>query len=268
MLLGVFVIAPITANAGAYDKYAREFNNYYERENERLKEMQSDTDTASSATDSSKSFSNTYSGFKVNSPLPGDKFKLGEKLTLSITAREFYYQYYAGQQLNTPNYVIMSISKDGKLLKTFRASYYNSDLGKTFTDTYIPKKTGTYLVNINNGSNCGSYKFTVKKGTANPIKVKASAKAVAASSLKTAKQSVKPIIIKKAKGTVKVVKVKKGTSDKIYKRITINKKNGAITFKKGAYKKGTYKVKLKITAAGNSKYKSKSVIRIVKIKIK
>lgn len=53
-----------------------------------------------------------------------------------------------------------------------------------------------------------------------------------------------------------------------YGKITVNKKNGAITYKKGSYKKGTYKVKLKVTAAGNSSYKSKTIVKTVKIKVK
>ena len=58
-----------------------------------------------------------------------------------------------------------------------------------------------------------------------------------------------------------------GTSKKIKKRITVNKK-GVITFKKGKYKKGAYKIKLKITAKGNSKYKAKTIIKLIKVRIK
>lgn len=108
---------------------------------------------------------------------------------------------------------------------------------------------------------------TIEKN-ANPITVKTAVKKIKASALKKAKKTVKPVKISKAKGTVKVVKVKSGTSSKIYKKIKVNKKNGAITFNKGKYKKGTYKVKLKITASGDSQYLSKTVTKTVKIKIK
>ncbi|MBR2547411.1 MAG: hypothetical protein IKF07_04390 [Eubacterium sp.] len=39
------------------------------------------------------------------------------------------------------------------------------------------------------------------------------------------------------------------------RKISINKKTGKITIKKGL-KKGTYKVKIKVKAAGNDKYKA------------
>ena len=84
--------------------------------------------------------------------------------------------------------------------------------------------------------------------TANPITVKSNTVTVKAENLKTKKQTVKPITVKDAKGTVEVVKVKSGTTSKIYKKITVNKKTGAITFSKGKYSKKTYSIKLKITA--------------------
>ena len=52
------------------------------------------------------------------------------------------------------------------------------------------------------------------------------------------------------------------------KKITINRKTGKVTVKKGL-KKGTYKVKVKVRAAGNSNYKAsgwKTVTFKVKIK--
>ena len=55
---------------------------------------------------------------------------------------------------------------------------------------------------------------------------------------------------------------------KIYKKITVNKKTGAITFSKGKYAKKTYSIKLKITAKGNSEYKSKVITKTVKVKVK
>ncbi len=43
---------------------------------------------------------------------------------------------------------------------------------------------------------------------------------------------------------------------------------GKLTVKKGKYKKGTYIVKVKITAKGNSNYKPKTISKTVNIKIK
>ena len=63
-----------------------------------------------------------------------------------------------------------------------------------------------------------------------------------------------------------------GEDDVIYtksggnKSITINKKTGKVTIKKNL-KKGKYKVKIKVTAAGNSQYKAGSKTVIVTIKV-
>lgn len=63
----------------------------------------------------------------------------------------------------------------------------------------------------------------------------------------------------------------KGQGTKTYvkksgsKMITINKKNGKVTVKKGL-KKGTYKVKVKVKAKGNANYKA-SAWKAVTLKI-
>ena len=103
---------------------------------------------------------------------------------------------------------------------------------------------------------------------ANPVKVTVNNTTVSAKKLESKKQTVKPITVKDAKGTVEVVKVKSGTTSKIYKKITVNKKTGAITFSKGKYAKKTYNIKLKITAKGNSKYKAKVITKTVTVKVK
>lgn len=112
-----------------------------------------------------------------------------------------------------------------------------------------------------------SVKPIVKK-KANTVKVTVNNKTVKAKKFKRKKQTVKPLAIKKAKGKVTVTKIKNGTTVSIYKKITVNRKTGAITFKKGKYAKKTYKIKLKITAAGNAEYKAKTVTKIVKIIVK
>ena len=48
---------------------------------------------------------------------------------------------------------------------------------------------------------------------------------------------------------------------------TFNKKNGKFTVKKGT-KKGTYKIKVKVTAKGNKTYKAASKTVTVKIVVK
>ena len=101
----------------------------------------------------------------------------------------------------------------------------------------------------------------------NPIKVTVKTKTVKLKKLKNNNQKVKAITVKKAKGTVSYSLVKKGSTAKIFKLAKINKK-GVITLKKlKKAKKGTYKLKVKITAKGNSEYKSKTINKVVKVKV-
>ena len=72
--------------------------------------------------------------------------------------------------------------------------------------------------------------------------------------------------IRQAKGKLsyKLVSVQKG---KYRKYFSVNARTGKIKVKKGL-KKGTYKLKIRINAAGNMKYKSESKVVKVKIKVK
>ena len=109
-------------------------------------------------------------------------------------------------------------------------------------------------------------KSTVNK-KANTIKVTAIAKTVKAKKLNSKKQSVKLLTVTKAQGKFTVTLVKSETSKKIRKKVTVSKK-GVFTLNRGKYTKGTYKIKVKIFAKGNSKYKSKTINKTVTIKIK
>ena len=51
------------------------------------------------------------------------------------------------------------------------------------------------------------------------------------------------------------------------KKFTVNKKTGKVTVLKGT-KKGTYTIKIKVTAAGNASYFSGSAIVTYKITVK
>lgn len=106
-----------------------------------------------------------------------------------------------------------------------------------------------------------------KEKKANTLKVTAATKSVKAKTLKSKKQTVKPLTVKKAQGKVTFKLVKKGTSSKLYSKLKINSK-GVLTLKKGKYSKKTYTAVIKVKAAGNSEYKSGSKTVKVKIKVK
>jgi hypothetical protein len=102
----------------------------------------------------------------------------------------------------------------------------------------------------------------------NPITVTVKKKTVKIKKLKKMAQKVKAITVKNAQGKVAYKLVKSGITKKIRKFVKINSK-GVITIKKWKKaKKGTYKIKVKITAAGTSAYNAKTVTKTVKVKIK
>ena len=102
----------------------------------------------------------------------------------------------------------------------------------------------------------------------NPIEVTAKTKTIKAKKLKKKAQKIKALSVEYAEGKVTYKLVKSGISKKIRKLCKINSK-GVITIKKWKKaKKGTYKIKVKVTAAGNRHYKAKKITKTVKVKIK
>ena len=98
----------------------------------------------------------------------------------------------------------------------------------------------------------------------NPLKIKPKTAKVKYSKLKKKSQKLKVSkvinFIKKGEGTMSYVQ----KSNK--KKFKINKKTGQVTVKKGL-KKGTYKVKVKVRAAGNDNYNA-STWKQVTFKVK
>ena len=152
----------------------------------------------------------------------------------------------------------VSFNKDGK----FPESYYKNNLDKTVHFTVTEKAEPENVKKAANGLKAKGKTLSLR---VNKLRKKAI----------TIKRS-KAISIRNAKGTVtyKKVQVSRKNKNKKYikkakyaKKITVNKKTGKITVKKGL-KKGTYKLRVKVTAAGNKKYKAatKTVSVIIKIR--
>ena len=141
--------------------------------------------------------------------------------------------------------------------------------GSTVLKSNIEYQILEYINNINVGTatikikGIGNYTgeknitFKINKAK-NPMTVKAFNKKVKAKKVKKKKQVIIPITVSKAQGTITYTKVSGN------KKIKINKTTGKITIKKKT-KKGTYYVKVKVSAAGNKNYNS--VSKIIKIKI-
>jgi hypothetical protein len=193
--------------------------------------------------------------FKFSSLTPAEIIK---KAKITLSKKAFTYN----GKVRKP--AVKKVTLGSKTLKSgtdYTVKILNSK-GKTVAS---PKSAGTYTVRITGKRHyTGTAKTTYKiNKAANKLKVKG----------KTAKVSYKKL--KKKAQTRKVSRVitftNKGQGTKTYtkksgsKKITINKKTGKVTVKKGL-KKGTYKVRVKVRAAGNTNYKA--LTRKVTFKIK
>lgn len=141
--------------------------------------------------------------------------------------------------------------------------------GRDFTLKYYwNKNVGTAMVDVvgkGNYAGSKSASFTIAKRSKQEMAVKANAKTAKAKTLKKKTVTLsKPVTVKKAKGAVSYKNV---STQKAAKKFTVNAKNGKITLAKGT-KKGTYKVKIKVTAAGNKSYKPLSKTVTVKVRVK
>lgn len=133
------------------------------------------------------------------------------------------------------------------------------------------KNAGKYKVSVTlkgNYKGYGEKYFEIDKAK-NKLDVKGKTAKVKYKKLKKKNQVIKrskAMTVSKANGkvTYKLYKVSKSKYKKYFK---VNKKNGNITVKK-KLKKGTYKVTVKVTAAGNSNYKSITKKATTKVKVK
>ena len=134
------------------------------------------------------------------------------------------------------------------------------------------KNVGTYTVTVQGtGRYRGSAKATYKiVKAANPLTIKPKTAAVKAKALKKKAQKLAVAKVltftKPGQGTV-TYKLAGVTKPKFKKYFKVAAKTGKITIKKGL-KKGTYKVKVKVTAAGNSNYNAVTKNVTFKVKVK
>ena len=141
---------------------------------------------------------------------------------------------------------------------SYGTGWWVNSAGTVYTDVAeIPSDVATtYTAAFNTSSTTSAKK-------AQTLKVTAKKKTVKASKLKKKALAFKLITVKGAKGKVTYAKVAKGSS----KKLSVNKKTGKITVKKGT-KKGTYKLKVKVTAAATAKYKKATKTVTVTVKVK
>lgn len=181
----------------------------------------------------------------------------------------------------------VSFGPEGKVFKWLEKSYQSSDedvAEVSFSGVVTAKKNGTAVIMVAAKDPddedpdaasvlTASVRVTVGNGAAvkaaNPMTVTPKTVKLKRSTLK--KKSVriarkKAFWITKAKGTRSYKKVGINKSKKkYYDKFKVNAKTGKITVKRGL-KKGTYKLRIKVTAAGTDQYKA--VAKTVKVTIR
>ncbi len=171
--------------------------------------------------------------------------------TMNNQAAEVDYDYYAA-----PGEGDFSRSISASFLAAGVHQWDKGVVTNKATTTAFGKKTYTCSV-------CGETK-TEKIKKINPLTAKGKTKTVKYATLKKKNVAVarkNVIAVSKAQGTVTYAKASGN------KKITVNKKTGKFTVKKGL-KKGTYKVRVKVTAAGNKNFAKKTKTVTVTIKVK
>ncbi len=148
-----------------------------------------------------------------------------------------------GMDVDPDNYTVTYTDKNGREVTPVKAGKYFVQVSTEQVYIYGP----TYYGAIKKP-------FTIDKA-ANSLKIKAKTATVKYSKLKkkTQKLAVSKVIRFTNKGQGKKTYKKKSGS----KKIAIAGKTGKVTVKKGL-KKGTYKIRVKVRAAGNANYKASS----------
>ena len=106
-----------------------------------------------------------------------------------------------------------------------------------------------------------SGRIVVLPREANTMTVTAAVKTASAKKVKKRAVTVRPLQVKRAVGTVTYKKLSGS------KKLTISKKSGKVTVKKGT-KKGTYKIRVRVRASGNQYYNAKTQNVKVTVRVK
>ncbi len=150
---------------------------------------------------------------------------------------------------------------------------YNEIKGEE--DDYIDTKIDNFIINGYEKTAAETYAnengFTFNKLTPPAPKINAVTKKANTLKAKAVNKTIKAKKLKKKAVTFKAVKVSGAKGKVTYKVTKKNKKlkfkNGKVTVKKKT-KKGTYKIKVKVTAAGTSAYKKGEKTVTIKVKVK
>ena len=166
-----------------------------------------------------------------------------------------------------------TVTKKGSTGKVTYTYYSDAKGTKTVTPANV-KNAKVYYVKATleadtnyKAASSNLVKFTISKAK-NTLKIKKANKTLKAADLKKGSKKVQCITAKNNKGNLKFTFVSAVKGKKSFKaKFAVNKNTGKITVKKGTAK-GTYTIKVKVTAKGNANYKAMTTSVAVTIKVK
>ena len=191
-----------------------------------------------------------------------------KKPTLTINAKDAEY---TGKAVEAEVKLSDNWTEANGLVMDFSVEYYQD--GNKLSE--LPVNIGKYTAKVTINGATASADFEIKQNgkKVNTLRVKPKTATIKYNKLKkkTQKLAATKVIkfVNKGQGKLsyKLVSAKKGKKN-FKKYIKVNSKTGKVTVKKGL-KKGIYKVKIKVKAAGNAKYKASSWKTLTfKIKVK
>ena len=189
----------------------------------------------------------------------------------TVSTKPFEYSTYVSFGVYSPEFTVHNYTDSVTPPTCVEKGYttHTCECGDSYTDTYVDafghtsdEGTVTKKATYTEAGEL-TYKCTVCGETLKTVEIAKLAKKANTLSAKGKTVTLKVKSLKKKNQTVKLAKaitVKNAKGAVTFKKSSGNKKisvakNGKITVKKGL-KKGTYKVKVKVTAAGNKEYKT------------
>ncbi|MBO6047554.1 MAG: YdcF family protein [Erysipelotrichaceae bacterium] len=178
------------------------------------------------------------------------EFKIVNNLETETEIADFEDKVYNGEEQKQT----VKVTDDGVELVE------GTDYEVTYEDNVNVGKATVTIKGLGNYAGKVTKTFAITKAP-NPMTATAKTKTVKYKKVKKAKQSVSPITVENAEGEVTYKKVSGS------KKLTISATTGKVTVKKKT-KKGTYKIKVTVTAAGNDNYEAGEQTLTVTVKVK
>ena len=192
----------------------------------------------------------------------------GTSITFTPTYKLDSDEYYYWDHFDAENRALVSVNQAGtltakKVKEGSIAAVWVGSFSHEQDNLPVEQRSNGYgdFVSVYVTPTAKTFDYTDHNSKANPLKVKNVKRTVKAKKVKKKAVKVKGLTVKKAQGKVTYKRVSGS------KKLSVDKKTGKVKVKKGT-KKGTYKIKIKVTAAGKGAYKKGAKKGVVTVKVK